>query len=248
MDTTPKPEIKRGQTLNVSEQFYSIQGEGPTAGMPAVFLRLGGCILNCAWCDTEAVWKKYDTVDILEFVAKFYHTYRFHFEHGARLIITGGSPMMQRASVETFIEEFSAKFDRVIPDIEIETEGVLAPNAFLQRFVTQWNVSPKLGNSGMLKDRALNVDTLKLHVSMGNSYFKFPVRSLRDVDELRELLDYLQDRGVNIPRSRTYLMPVASTREQYHQVAPIVVELCKVYHFRFSPRLQIEIWDKATGV
>ena len=51
-------------TIRVSEYFYSIQGEGLTVGVPAVFLRLQGCNLDCgssggSWvCDTEAVWNK----------------------------------------------------------------------------------------------------------------------------------------------------------------------------------------------
>ena len=60
--------------LAVSEVFYSIQGEGPTTGYPAVFVRLGGCNLMCGgegtqkdkelhdgatWrCDTIEVWMK----------------------------------------------------------------------------------------------------------------------------------------------------------------------------------------------
>ena len=48
--------------LPVSEVFYSIQGEGQTMGVPAVFLRLGGCNILCQsknWvCDTIEVWRK----------------------------------------------------------------------------------------------------------------------------------------------------------------------------------------------
>ncbi len=38
--------------LRVSELFVSIQGESTYAGMPCGFIRLGGCNLQCAWCDT----------------------------------------------------------------------------------------------------------------------------------------------------------------------------------------------------
>lgn len=40
-------------TLDMHSIFYTIQGEGPHAGRPAVFLRLAGCSLACSWCDTE---------------------------------------------------------------------------------------------------------------------------------------------------------------------------------------------------
>jgi len=38
--------------FNVSEIFYSIQGEGSRTGMPCVFIRMQGCKLRCVWCDT----------------------------------------------------------------------------------------------------------------------------------------------------------------------------------------------------
>lgn len=39
--------------LAVQEVFYTIQGEGPHAGCPAIFIRLAGCHLACTFCDTE---------------------------------------------------------------------------------------------------------------------------------------------------------------------------------------------------
>lgn len=40
-------------TLWVQEVFYTLQGEGPFTGRPAVFVRLAGCNLKCFWCDTD---------------------------------------------------------------------------------------------------------------------------------------------------------------------------------------------------
>ena len=42
-----------GQQLWIQEIFYSIQGEGPFAGRPALFVRFAGCNLQCSFCDTE---------------------------------------------------------------------------------------------------------------------------------------------------------------------------------------------------
>ena len=42
--------------MRVSETFRSLQGEGPSAGAPATFVRLQGCNVGCRWCDTRYTW------------------------------------------------------------------------------------------------------------------------------------------------------------------------------------------------
>ncbi len=40
------------------EIFSSIQGEGPYAGTPQVFVRLAGCHMRCLYCDTPQAWER----------------------------------------------------------------------------------------------------------------------------------------------------------------------------------------------
>lgn len=72
----------------VSEIFFSIQGETSFAGRPAVFIRLSGCNLGCAWCDTPYAresGKKVSSESILEEVRKY---------SAPLAVITGGEPLL----------------------------------------------------------------------------------------------------------------------------------------------------------
>ena len=72
-----------------AECFFSIQGEGATAGVPAVFVRLQGCSVGCGWCDTKYSWdpaggREQPLGALLDEVAAF---------PCRRVVITGGEPL-----------------------------------------------------------------------------------------------------------------------------------------------------------
>jgi len=100
----------------INELFYSIQGEGPFAGHPAVFVRFSQCNLTCDFCDTvhqpvNYVWSAKDIVDKCSALAG---TCRL-------VVITGGEPFLQ--DLEPLINLFSEKGWL----IQIESNGTLAP-------------------------------------------------------------------------------------------------------------------------
>lgn len=85
------------QTLLVHSIFPTIQGEGIYSGYPCVFLRLGGCNLQCPDCDTEytsgSVVKT--NLQIANEISIFFPSYT-NKNMPKLVVITGGEPMRQR--------------------------------------------------------------------------------------------------------------------------------------------------------
>ena len=100
--------------LQLSEIFYSIQGEGTWTGTPAVFVRLAGCNLACDFCDTDYSLKFFAGVD---------EVVRNVREIGGdcpMVILTGGEPLAQ-AETPALIDALRADGRRV----HIESNGTI---------------------------------------------------------------------------------------------------------------------------
>ena len=102
--------------LQVAETFYSIQGESSFAGYPCFFIRLAGCNLRCAWCDTSYSYEEPATEmtvnRLLDQAAAF---------PNALIEITGGEPLMQD-NVYRLIDGLLAADRKVL----LETNGSIS--------------------------------------------------------------------------------------------------------------------------
>jgi Organic radical activating enzymes len=100
--------------MRVTEIFHSIQGESSFVGQPCVFIRLTGCPLRCAWCDTEYAFyggNEQSMEDILGKVESY----------GCRLVeITGGEPLAQSDAVPLITTLCEQGYD-----VLIETSGAI---------------------------------------------------------------------------------------------------------------------------
>ena len=95
----------------INEIFYSLQGEGFHAGTPAVFVRLSGCNLRCAFCDTQHQDGQMLSVqEIVEEVNKY--------PLAPLLVLTGGEPSL--FIDEAFVAELKQRTNKTIA---IETNG-----------------------------------------------------------------------------------------------------------------------------
>ncbi len=214
----------KGDSLFYHSIFKSIQGEGPLVGTPSVFLRLSGCNLACSFCDTIEALEKGKGISlekaekkILGIKGKAYN-----------LIVTGGEPLLQREGLSSLLAVLKGEFS----SIEIETNGTLPP---LSLKGLKYNVSPKLSNSGVKKEKRIIPSVLSKFLSL-NSIFKFVVKNEKEVREVQELRYRLK-----IPKDRIFLMPLSSSKEELESNAKKVALLAFKYGFRYSDRVQIRL-------
>lgn len=104
----------RSATLRVTEIFHSLQGESSRAGLPTVFVRLTGCPLRCAWCDTDYAFSGGETMTLGEVLVEVAR-------HGARQVcVTGGEPLAQKACLPLLKALCDAGYS-----VSLETSGAL---------------------------------------------------------------------------------------------------------------------------
>ena len=229
----------RAGTLRVSELFESVQGEGPSAGLPCVFLRLALCNLRCSWCDTKYSWD-FETysiheetrVETVESLAT-----RIAATGLSRLVVTGGEPVIQAAALGELLSQLPAELV-----VEVETNGTLEPTPELVGRVTQWNVAPKLANSGEPKERRLRPQALASLLATGRAFLKLVVATAEDADEAEALVTLFE-----WPRERVLFMAQAATRAELAARGPLVQAEALRRGLRYSPRLHVERWDGARG-
>jgi 7-carboxy-7-deazaguanine synthase len=124
--------------LEISEIYFSIQGESTYAGMPCAFVRLTGCNLDCRYCDTRYAGiarKRLSVEEVVEWVKGL----------GSKLVeITGGEPLMQDETPKLVRRLLDSGF-RVL----VETNGSLDISKLPADAVRIMDVKcPESGESG----------------------------------------------------------------------------------------------------
>ncbi len=229
----------RNIVLEVSELFASLQGEGPSAGTPAYFVRLAGCNLRCHWCDSGYAWdfgrhrfeevvRALPVVTVLESIRQ---------SRQRCVVITGGEPLLQQQGLVALLAELGRACV-----LEVETNGTVEPHAALLARVDRWNVSPKLSSSGSPEGARFRPEVLRALVQAKSSWLKLVVLGDAEFDEAERLVS-----AVGWPRERVCLMPRALTRGELRDRSPSVARACLERGFRFSSRLQLELWEGQRG-
>ena len=240
-------------SLSDDHVFYTVEGEGKYVGWPSVFMRLAMCNLTCQGfasedsphgCDSFVSWsiKNRYTYDELN---NFYENNGFDKElkRGALLKITGGEPLLQQKRLLSWMDTFVERFG-FIPNIDFESNSTLKPlDRWYDDFNAKFTLSPKMSNNGDPEKRRYKPDVIAHHNSRGEC-FKFVIDSEEDEKELFE--KYI-DIGI-VDRENVWLMPCCGSRDEHTAKSAMVANLCKKHNLKFSPRLQLVIWDMALKV
>jgi len=181
----------------VNEIFFTVQGEGVLAGTPAVFVRLQGCPVGCAFCDTKHTWKTSESDRAFSIDAVLNKTHEasstwayFSAQQVAQaakaiskpatklVVITGGEPALYP------LNELCSALNNAQFKVQIETSGTHKVD-IKDNSANVWiTVSPKINMPG-------GFAVLDQPVSIANE-LKFVLGSVRDE---RVVLDFIRERG-----------------------------------------------------
>ncbi|WP_316527564.1 7-carboxy-7-deazaguanine synthase QueE [Kitasatospora brasiliensis] len=229
-------------TLLVAERFGvevpTFQGEGPSTGHPALFIRLSRCNLTCTKCDTKETWDwgQYDprevstkqtVADLAQWAAS---------SPVELMVITGGEPLIQQRQLAVLVPLLLSAAKRV----EFETNGTLIPEPALLVDGVRFNVSPKLASFGADEARSIVPQTLEAFAAGGCAVFKFVASSAVDLDRIAAVADAHRLAPVwVIPEGTTIEAVVTTTRAIADQVAE------RGWHL--GTRLHILAFENAKG-
>ena len=225
--------------LVVNECFGpAIQGEGPSAGRRCGFVRLGRCNQACTWCDTPYSWDwdRFDPAVELHEVPVDHVLVWLDAMDVDMVVVTGGEPLLQQRALEPLLRGVKDRRWRV----EIETAGTIAPT-MADGLVDQWNVSPKLANSGNPVERRYKPDVLRAFEATGNAIFKFVVCELSDLDEVGAMVE---ECGLG----EVWIMPEGTDAATLERRSAELAEEVITRGWNLTTRLHILVWGDRRGV
>ena len=226
--------------LPVAELFGpTVQGEGPSLGRRASFLRLGGCNLRCSWCDTPYTWDASrhqlreeitprPVADILTMVAS----------HGTPLtVITGGEPLLHQHR-----PAWPLLLTGLTGDIEIETNGTITPTPATIMRISRFNVSPKLAHAGGPEPRRIRPQVLRALAATGRAAFKFVATTPTDLHEVRRVCD-----TAGIPPHMVWIMPEGTDPAALTTSGRALAGPAIAAGFNVTTRLHTLLWANQRG-
>ena len=223
-------------TVNISEIFYSIQGEGIYTGEPTVFVRFQGCTLGCDWCDTKYTWK-HEVENGMTYTEVLNEVWELHRKSGSRpmICITGGEPLEQPDQFDYLVK----KFHQYDYKIEVETSGLLPVPFKHNQYVDSWVVDFKTPSSKTPKTPILS----DFEHFRQEDQLKCVVKNEKDLNAVEVVLQDNYFRGTILVSPGN---PVKGTASQ--EWMERCAEFCKLYGYRLNLQTHKFIWGAKRGV
>ena len=171
------------------------------------------------------------------------------------LVITGGEPFL--AYQQLYPEMIQQCRDRGLRNLTFETNGTQPLYDNVREYLFEeftrhgrdydrltFSVSPKLPCSGESWDKAINPKIIKEYESVGMTYLKFVVGNEQDLRDVDRAVEEFRSAGFGGP---VYLMPIGGVPGVYNLNTQQVATLAMRRGYRYSPRLQVDIWRNAWG-
>ncbi|MFE5027903.1 7-carboxy-7-deazaguanine synthase QueE [Streptomyces sp. NPDC056656] len=220
----------------------TFQGEGPSSGRRASFIRLGGCNLHCSWCDTPYTWDA-DNFDLRAELTRVpvadLCTRALAGDPGL-VVISGGEPLLHQK--QPGWKELLDLLASAEVEIEVETNGTLAPTPFTAAMVDRFNVSPKLAHAGDPESARIRPDAIAALNSTGRASFKFVCRTSADVSQVAA-----HTSAWGIPSDRVWIMPEGTTSGTLHERLPVIAAPAIAEGFNVTTRLHVHAWGDQRG-
>jgi len=171
------------------------------------------------------------------------------------LVITGGEPLLGYQRL--YPQMIDRCKDNGLRNLTFETNGSQALYPEVREYLYQeftrngrdydkltFSVSPKLPCSGEAWDKAINPKIVKSYEMIGYTYLKFVVATRKDVEDADRAVAEFREAGFGGP---IYLMPLGGVPQVYNLNTQEVARLAMERGWRYSPRLQVDIWRNAWG-
>jgi organic radical activating enzyme len=239
----PRAETSTTPSLVVAEVFANtVQGEGPSCGRRASFVRLGGCNLSCSWCDSAETWdaRRFDLRQTLTRVPVEEIVTRLLVGDPGIVVITGGEPLLHQNQ-----DGWRALIGALLlagVEVEVETNGTVTPTEHTARSVTRFNTSPKLTHSADPASKRIRPDALAALVATGKAAFKFVCRTAADVAETALLAE-----TYGLPPGSVWIMPEGTDSPTITQRLGEIADHAIAAGFNLSTRLHVHCWGDEKG-
>jgi 7-carboxy-7-deazaguanine synthase len=221
--------------MQISELFYSIQGEGPAAGRPAIFIRLSKCNRACIGCDTVIKDKVEEITpsSVISRVQNYLKTYP-----NSRIIFTGGEPLLQPDAINEIINGLPGQL------FDIETNGTLDTQTELFKRFNLIVISPKKDCFPSSKE---STEFFKKWAKISdegrhNVFFKIVVGNLPWAWSEAEVKNAISES--NISPTRVWLMPAGDTNQKLGISGKNVWKVAARLGTNYSDRLHIRAGGK----